>query len=113
MEDILSQVLKAFDGQKKELQAQLAAIEAKETAVLQAFEADGRPIDRTPSVPDDKYDEVLSYLREHPESRQADMARDLKLNSGIISSAMRIALDKQEVQADKEGRGARYTAVDN
>lgn len=112
MQDILGQALKALDAQKKELLAEVALIEAREQAVRRAFDTDKGSIDRAPSVPDDRYEEVLSYLREHPESRQADMARDLKLNSGIVSSAMKIALGRREAKADKEGRGARYTAVE-
>lgn len=111
MEDVLGSVLKAFDGQRKELQAQLKDLDAKETAVRQAL-TDKSSIDRGPSIPDDKYAEVLSYLRKHPDSRQADMAKDLKLNSGIISSAMRRGLQQQEVAVDKPGRGGRYTLVE-
>lgn len=102
-------VLKAFEGQRKDLRAQLDDIDRKEAAVRQAL--DKRPIDRRASVPDDTYDSVLSYLRKNPNSRQADMARDLKLNSGIISQAMKVAVDRHEAEVDKEGRGARYTVV--
>jgi hypothetical protein len=111
VDDILDAVIQAFDEQRRRLRAELDDIDRKEAAVRAAM--DHHTIDRKPSVPEDKYEEVLRFLEKHPNSRQADIAKNLQLNSGIISQAMKIAVEQGQAQADRQGRGARYSLTGN
>jgi hypothetical protein len=114
VEPLNDKILKVFDEQRKALQAKLADIDRKETEVLRVLEVNGRPLQqRPPSVPDDKYEAIKDFLRRNPDSRQTDIAAGSGINSGIVSTAMKIALGRQEVEADRRGRGAHYKLVDN
>lgn len=54
---------------------------------------------RGAAVGADKMDRVREYMRRHGEARQADIARDLQLNTGTISVAMRMLEESGEAKS--------------
>lgn len=64
------------------------------------------------SISDERVQQVLGFLRKHPRSRQVEITKKLKLNSGTVSVALRkLEADGQVQKGDREGKDGRTSRV--
>lgn len=114
--DSVERIIQEFEAQRQELQERLRLLDNAEEAVIAALSGSviKGPATRKrkePSVSDALYEQVLRYLNDNPDSRQADIAEALQLNSGLVSSAVKVAIQRGHAEADRDGRGAQYRTV--
>lgn len=110
----------ALDSQLEEIHAARAALDAREQAILNARAELEKAFGTSPAaaprrgraanvresragvkqkVAQHHVDAIFDYLKKHKTARQADVAKDLQLNSGTASLALRQLEEDGSVQA--------------
>lgn len=119
MTQSLEIVSRAFDNARKELLAQRAEINRRLDELERAHAAANKALNghqprrrtRAPTVSDDMYEQVRRFVQRNPDCQQKDAVQSLSINSGLVSTAMRMAVERGEIEVDRPGRGARYRAT--
>lgn len=115
-----SDLFTALDEQLEEIRQAREALDAREGALNRARDelavafggtapARGRPTRAgiQQRAAQHHVDAIFDYLKKHGTARQADIARDLRLNSGTVSVALRQLEDDGHVMAqDLKDRGS-------
>lgn len=87
-DDVAADLLRARAKVEEEYERRIAAIDGALEALGINAREDGRWRRPTASVGADKVEAVRAYVRRMGEVRQADIAQELKMNTGTVSTAL-------------------------
>lgn len=101
MNDVVTNLQKAQEG----VRAQIAAWQERDKRIQRVIDEfkGGKP-KATYSISEDRFNAIKKYLEKHPRSRQSDIARNLSVNTGSVSQALKkLEGDGLIVRQPKEG----------
>jgi len=97
MDASYADIVSNLEEAQKKLRVKMVELEARDQAIQQAIDGisgvetkeihSNKPASL--SVSNERLQKVLKYVQKHPNSRQSDITKNVKLNSGSVSVALR------------------------